>query len=446
MPASRRALGHPLRGRRSWWTALGGAALLLAGACGERSNVAPDAAVTVRGVVTDVDGTPLAARPVRLGSGVTAVEGGAGFLTVGLFCLSGECSGDFFDATTGDDGSYAFELTGSDTQSAFGEAAPFLLSTSSEPRGEHPTGPAVAARFRIQATDLALPTLGLVDPDVQLGGDGDEVTAGWDGAAAPGPYRVAFASTDGVPVWEAPVAEPTWRADGRVLEDTTGVMTVSGSRTDSVEGSDLDVTWRSAGLAFRGGFGAAPSRGASCELRSADGAVRALDGCPLTDGSFQVASLPTTVCPDPAAGSATTGCAPVASVRVRLSAPVPADLLVVRGCADPCHAAVAAAEGAATSDAGPISGTFATAALPGTPVAVVELTTDDVSSLAEVSLWSPTAAPDGQALLPAEGPPVPGGSDGGGSRGRAVAIVAAAALLIGAAVLVGRGRRTLSTR
>ena len=446
MPTTRRASDLTFRRRRGWWAASCSAALLLAGACGERSNVAPDAAVTVRGTVTDADGTPLASRPVRLGSGVTVAEGGAGALTVGLFCFSGECSGDFFDATTDDDGSYAFELTGRDTQSAFGEAASFLLSTSAEPQGEHPTGPAISARFRIQATDVALPALGLVDPDLHLGSDAAEVISRWDGAAAPGPYTVAFAAVDDVPAWEAQVVEPAWRGDGRVLEDTTGVVTVSGSRTDSVEGSDLAVTWRSAGLAFRGGFGAPPSRGASCELRSADGAVRALERCPLTDGSFQGAGLPTTVCSDPAAGSSTTGCAPVRSVRLRLPAPVPADLLVVRGCTDPCRAAVAAAEEAAATDVGPISGPFAAATLPGSPVAAVELTTDDVSSLAEVSLWSPAVATDGQPLLPAELPATLDGVEGEGSSGRRVAVGAAIALLVGAAVLIGRARRALSTR
>ena len=421
---------------------LGGVALLLVSACGESSKVDRDATVTVQGTLQDVDGTPLVSRPVRMGSGVSGLEGGAGFLTVGLFCLSGECAGDFFDARSGDDGAFAFELTGADTQSTFGEAVSFLLSTSGEPHGEHPTGPALAARFRIQTDQVTLPALQLVDPNLQIDAQGSTVSATWDGTA-PAPYTVGYATADGVPVWEATATEPAATVDGRVLEDVTGLATVSGSRTDAIEGSELEISWRSSGVAFRGGFGPPPSRGASCELRSGDGLVAEVDGCRLADGSWQRAGLPGTVCAPASTGTATTPCAPVERVRIHLPDAVPADLLVVRGCTDPCRAAVVDASQEAT-DVGPVSGPFGTVALRGAPVTAIDIITDDVTSLVEVSAWAP--ASQGPALLPVDVPAglVPGGDQADGGRPWVAAV--AVALVLGVLVALGPARRRLRAR
>jgi hypothetical protein len=418
---------------------LAGLAVLLVAACsGERSNLDRDAAVTVRGTLEDVDGTPLAARPVRLGSGVSALEGGAGVLTVGLFCLSGECSGDFFDEQSGDDGAYAFELTGADAQSTFGEAVSFLLTASGPPAGAHPSGPAVSARFRIQTEALTLPPLRLIDPALTVEAEGPRVAARWD-AAAPAPFTVTYATTASEPAWEASATEPAVVLDGRVLEDVTGLATVSGSRTDAVDGSDLTISWRSSAVAFRGGFGAPPSRGAACELRSADGAVAELGACPLTDGSFRSPGIASTVCPPAASTPSTAPCPAAERVRVHLPTAVPADLLVVRGCTGPCRVAVVAPNGSA-SDIGPISGPFGTLALPGAPVQAVDVVTDDPTSLAEVSVWSPPAEA-ATGLRPVEADdvaaPATGGADGPDRRGP---IAAAVVLLVGVAILLGRSR------
>jgi hypothetical protein len=421
---------------------LAGAALLLVlvGSCAERSNLDRDVAVTVRGTVHDVDGEPLAARPVRLGSGVSDLEGATGALTVGLFCLSGECAGDSFDDRSGEDGSFSFELTGADAQSTFGEAVSFLLSTSGEPRGKHPTGPAVSARFRIQTADLALPTLRLVDPGLRLAADGPAVTASWE-ADAPAPYTVSYATRDSEPVWEASVAAPAASADGRVLEDVTGLATVGGSRTDAVDGSDLTVSWRSSGVAFRGGFGAPASRGAPCDVRSSAGLATEIAGCPLTDGAFRRSAIPQSVCPEPAGEGTTTSCAPAEGIRVHLPTAVPADLLVVRGCTAPCRAEVVTGDGAAT-DVGPVSGAFATVALAGAPVTAVDIITADVTSLVEVSVWAP--ARQQPALAPVEDEAVRGAPMG--DTGRDPRLVAAAiVLLLGALAFAIRARRLLST-
>jgi hypothetical protein len=373
---------------------------------------------------------------VRLGSGVTTLEGGAGALTAGLFCLSGECSGDFFDDATDDDGSFVVELTGRDTQSAFGEATSFLLSTSAPPIGDHPAGPAVSARFRIQTTEVALPALQLVDPAFHLAATEGAVDAVWDGAVAPGPYTVRFADRDGATVWEAAVVEPASRIDGRVLEDTAGQVAVSGSRQDRIEGSDLTITWRSSSVAFRGGYGPPPSRGAPCELRAADGTVQALDDCGLTDGSFAAAGLPNVVCPEGPAATAPSGCSPVAAVRVVLPQAEPADLVVVRGGADGSR--LTAVHAAGPTDAGPVPAAFGTGALDGTPVVAVEVTAADVSALAEISVWSPV--PDApEPLLPVDEAAGlgEGGADDSGRHSRGLAAGVAGALLLLAGGLLG---------
>lgn len=416
------------------------ATLLVLAACAEQSNVDPGATVTVRGSVRDSDGSPLAARPVRLGSGVTVLEGGAGVLTLGLFCIEDACSGEFFDTTTSDDGTFSFELAGSDTQSAFGEATSFLLSTSAPPSRDSPAGPAISARFRIQTTDVVLPDLDLLDPAPQLGAAEGSVVVGWDGAVAPGPYVVSFVDRAGDAVWEAVEVEAAFRVDGRVLEESSGQVTVAGSRADAIEGSDVTITWRSSSVAFRGGSGAPPSRGAACELYAGDGSVQPLPECGLTDGSFRPAALPISVCPDQQPGPAA-ACGPTERVRVRLPSPVPADLVVVRGCTDPCRVAVVPEGGTEPTDVGPLSGAFATVALDGSSVVAVDVTTSDVAGLTELSVWSPL--PDRPALLPIDDPASFGAaSDDGESRRWWVIAAVALVLVTGIALGVVIGRRS----
>jgi hypothetical protein len=419
---------------------LAGLALLVAGACSEQSKVDRDAKVTVRGTVEDVDGAPLSSRAVRLGSGVSGLEGATGALTLGLFCISGECTGDFFDETTDGDGQYAFELTGADTQSAFGEAVSFLLSTSGEPRSDQVTGPVVSARFRIQTEALTLPTLRLVDPRLRLTSEAGSVAATWE-ATAPGPYALGFTGPGRALVWEVPAADPTATVDGRVLEDVTGLATVAGVRTDQAEGSDVTIRWRSPGLAYRGGFGAPPSRGARCEARAADGPARDLDGCPLTDGSFDGAGMPPSVCAEASAeaGGSTVppACSPVERVRVELPEPVAAELLVVRGCTRSCRASTVAADGAAT-DVGPVAGPFATVALGGAPVTAIDIVTSDPSDLAEVSVWGAVEA--GPALRPVDDPEALAPDSGDDDEDRRLPAGLATVALVGALVLLYRAR------
>lgn len=418
---------------------------LVVAACGEQSRVDPTANVRVHGSLRAVDGTPLDARPVRLGSGVSDLEGGAGVLTVGLFCLTGGCTGEFFDTTTGDDGSYAFELAGQATRSSFGEALSFLLSTADEPTGLHPTGPAVAARFRIQSTDLALPELQLVDPELQLRAEGHEVDARWDASVAAGPYSVTFVAEDDTLVWDAGVATGQVRLDGRILEDLRGRAFVAGERRDRIEGSDLAILWQSSSVAFHGGFGAPPSRGSDCALIAADGTEEPLPNCGLTDGAMTPTGAPGVVCPS---GETSTvpagGCPPASRLRVTLRTAVASDLVVVRGCRATCNVWTTP-EGTSTAvHAGAVTGPHGTVGLDGRPVTAVEVEiTDAPGELAEISVWAPVAAGDAP-LRPVDDPQRVGvlGGDSRTDPDRTpwvvAAIAAAAMTLVGAGVLLGR--------
>ncbi len=412
-------------------------------ACGEQSHVDPAATVSVQGSFRDIDGSPLAARPVRLGSGVSVAEGGLGFLTVGLSCIGGGCSGKSFDTTTDGSGSYHFSLSGRDTRSSFGEAESFLISSSAPPPESRPSGPAISARFRVQTTHVELPALALADvrPELHASDDGT-ISASWDGAVAPAPYTVTYRTTDGTPVWETAVNEPTAAVDGRVLEDLTGLATVRTSRSDAIEGSDLAIVTQSSGVAFRGGFGPPPSRGARCEARSEQGPTQAMDRCPLTDADFGAAAVPTAVCPGPGASSATTVCDTTTGVRVLLDEPLPAQLVVVRGCRDPCRVAPVGVDGS-VGDAVGVSAPFGVVQLGEDPLRAVDVLTTDVSALTEVSIWPATAVDD--VLLPVDDPTgLLGGGAGEHGRSNRLPAASAAALLALVILVLGVvvGRRT----
>lgn len=424
-------------------------ALVLLVACGEQSKIDPDAPVSVAGAFRDTDGSPLVDRPVRLGSGVTTAEAGFGVLTVGLSCLGGGCTGDSFDTTTADDGTFELALEGRDTRSSFGEATSLLLSTSAPPPADRPSGAAISARFRVQTTDVDLPVLTLADvrPSLEAGAGGT-VTARWDGSAAPAPYTLTYLGTAGERVWETSVTEARADVDGRVLEDVTGLATVTTSRADAIEGSTLEVTSRSSGVAFRGGFGPAPSRGSGCEIRSDAGAVQPLDACPVTDADLTPAVLSPVVCPTGSGDASTTACLPADRVRIVLDQQVAGQLVVVRGCTDPCRV-----EGIGPGDevmgAGPVASPFGAATLDGRPLRAVDVISADLSTLAEVSVWP--AVQGDQPLLPVRDPEqlVDGAAEDDGASGPITARAALAVLAVVAAFSVLGfviGRRTRSSR
>ena len=367
--------------RRRPWTALLLLLLALAAGCDEQSRVKASATVTVSGDLRSPAGSPLAKRPVKLGSGVGTGDGALGFLTLGLACTSGICSGKVKDTSTDAAGRFHFTLKGSETQSSFGEALSELLTGSAAPRGSEVSGASVSARFRIQAEQVRLPRLALVDPRLSLSSSGRSVQASWS-ATRPGPYRLSFENDTTVPIWESSTAGTRLPLDGRLLEDSSGRAVVSASASDQIAGSDLTITWRSPGIGYVAGAGAPLSRGRLCTFVYPQPAPPSLR-CPLTDGDLTSHVSAPRSCP---AGAKQ--CLPPTSVVVDLGAIAPVQLIVVRGCRGGCAVDVSL-DSRAFAPAGSVSDDYGSVALASRPARFVRVGLGS-GDLREVSVWGPS--------------------------------------------------------
>ena len=418
-----------------------------AGACFEGSRVDPDAAVVITGTARAPDGSPLADRPVRLGGGVGTDEGALAFLTLGLACTTGICSGRVTDTTTAVDGTYRFDLTGRDTQSTFGQAVTQLVTVSAAPGAGQVSGASASARFRVQVDELTLPVLDLVDPGLVLEGAG-EVEARWS-TPRPGPYELTFEEAQLVPVWQVTSGSGTATVDPRVLEDSSGRVVVSAGSTDRVEGSDVDLRWRSPGIGYAAGAGPPPSRGRACRVLVDTGAVAPVAGdCPVTDGDL-TASRPVAPACAPGTTDAPALCPRATAVEVDLAQPLPAELVVVRGCEGGCAVEVSE-DGSAYRPAGSVSAGFGTVALDRRPLRAVRVGLGSGTGLREVSVWAGRPGTAGLQALD----DVPSGlrrafspdADGSGDDGLPWSLGVVAAALVGAALaatgyVAGRRRR-----
>ncbi len=220
---------------RRFWAVVAVLALVLAG-CGETSNLDRSAAVVVSGRVLRADGTPAGGVPVALEREPSVGEIFTGLVVIPLTlftaCLTDPpaalCRGRSVKRTkTAADGTYSFNMTGDDTQTAFGNARSFTLTTGT---GEQ-AGPAVTANFKIQTEALVLPDLQLWQPAVTVAPG----RIGWS-PPADGEYRVGLEDTAGQLVWtfESPRAEVVF--DPRILEDTAGSLAVSARTTGNRRG------------------------------------------------------------------------------------------------------------------------------------------------------------------------------------------------------------------
>lgn len=413
-------------------------ALSAAAGCAESSRVDPDAAVTITGVVRAPDGSPLEGRPVRLGGGIGTDEGALAVLTLGLACTSGLCTGEVSDTTTSADGAYRFHLTGRDTQSTFGQAVTQLVSVTAAPGPGHVSGSAASARFRVQVADVRLPALDLVDPGLVVEGTGD-VVARWS-TPRPGPYEVTFEEAAVVPVWRVTTGSGPATVDPRVLEDSSGRVVVSARSTDRIEGSDVELSWRSPGVAYAAGAGPPPSRGQACRAVDEHGAlVPIATDCPVTDGDLTGPGTTVPACPAPAVGQPPAACPRPVAVQVDLDRPLPAELVVVRGCEGGCSVEVSD-DGSAYRPAGAVSAAFGAVALDGRPVAAVRVGLGSGPGLREVSVWA--GRPGTAGLRSVEGEPSrlrrAFSGEAGDGDGIPPALAVAAVLLAGA-VLVATG-------
>ena len=367
----------------------------------ESSNLDRSAAVVVSGRVLRADGTPAGGAPVALEREPTAGEVITGLVVIPLSlftaCLADPpaalCQGRSVKrATTSADGSYSFNLTGRDTQTAFGNARSFSLSAEV-------SGALVTADFRIQTQSLRLPDLQAWQPAVTV----VPGRIAWD-PPAPGSYQVVVEDSGGQLVWTFDSTRTEVTYDPRLLEDTTGSLAVSSLTKTTAEGTTVGVRRQSARVLYRSTAGPPVSRGRPCSVGPAGTPV---SPCPLTDGNLA------NTLPRPATTTtSTTGstAAPVAdTVTVDLGRAVEVSLVAVRGCS--CEVE-RSADGQAWTSVGRAAGYTAVVPSRTGPARFIRLT-GSISQLREVSVWEGAAAP---------APPAPAGASPGEPPARAAPV------------------------
>jgi hypothetical protein len=444
--------------------------LVVATAC-ETSNVDPDAEITIGGTATFQDGEPASGSRIALSKEWDLVEGLTTVASLGLACVS-----DDIDAACGDseldeaddDGSFAFDLKGSDTQGSFGQASTLEISAEAPAADDELQGPASVQRFRVQTEQLRLP-LRLWDAKLTFTADRQRGRATWapvgksvrpPGAAASKlAFTLEFRGDRGSTVWRFPAATSPVSVDPRLLEDAAGDVAVFADldpvTVPKEQGTGVDALFRSARLPYEGRAGVPDSRGKPCfTLEGAKKAERS--PCPLTDGDF-IETLPAAEEPCP------TGCPPTEEekdVILDLEDTLDIRLVTIRGCSSSCVVATSmdATTWTAFASGRPKGGgsdrldrpSFFAApndnlkltAPRATKARYVRVTTEDsITRLREVSVFDPVLAAEpepGRA-------PVPGERDGGpSSTTRTVLMIVAIALFaLALGLLIGsRMRRT----
>lgn len=350
------------------------------------SKVASDAAVTLTGSVQDANGIPVTGTRVVLLKEADFGEIFSGAViaisTLGLSCLVGQAPSFCARAphtTTDAAGSFSFHLKGADTQGSVGNADSFDVAAAG-----------TNVRFRIQRTQLAIPTLRTWGEAVSLSTAGGldsvvrpDLPAAYGGSPT---YAVNFTdATAGQPVWTVSPAQRSVSVDTRVLEDRHGTVEADARTRQAGPDTSFDFTYRSQTAAFSGP-GAAPSRGAACTSGGPGQAPRPLQPCGLTDGNlFASAPLPRV--------AACAACTPpvLSEVTLDLGTLRPVSLVVVRG-SDAALAVEASVDGAAWTPVGTTSGDpSAVTAAAGLRARYVRLRTPTglgIETLKEVSVWN----------------------------------------------------------
>lgn len=369
----------------------------------ETSALDRSAAVVVSGRVLQADGAPAAGVPVALEREPSVGEIFTGLVVIPLTlftaCLADPpaalCRGrSVTRATTTADGRYSFTLTGDDTQTAFGNARSFTLSTGAR----EDAAAVVSASFKVQTEALVLPDLQLWQPAVTVAAG----RIGWSPPAA-GEYRVVVEDTAGQLVWtfDTPRADLTF--DPRILEDTTGSLAVSARTTATAEGTTVSIQRQSGRVAYRSAAGPPLSRGRPCPLATA----APVTPCPVTDGNFVNGLAPATTTTTAPVGA--TVAAAREAVTVDLGRPADVSLIVVRGCSCDVDRSV---DGQTWTAVGRASGLTALVPSRAGAARYVRLT-GSLTDLHEVSVWegaavaAPASPPAGNGSPPAAAPTVP---------------------------------------
>jgi len=431
--------------------ALAVASLVLVGC--ETSQVDGSATVTVSGRILRADGSPAARVAVGLEEEPSLGELAAGTLIVPLTlftaCLADPppalCRDrDVRRTTTAADGTYSFQMRGSDTQTFFGNVRDLSVSAELPPATGEVAGAAVNAVFNVQTENLRLPDLQLWEPQVAVG----RGRIGWEPLAGAGGYQVGVEDTGAEPVWtfESRGREVTF--DPRILEDTAGSLAVSTRAPATAEGTTVSILRRSARVAYRSTAGPPISRGQPCAPRDI-----VVARCPLTDGDFTTrlpappastsTTTTTTITNQPAPGP--TVASPSDWVSIDLGRPRDVALVVVRGCACQVEGSV---DGQRWTPLGRSTGFTAVVPARTGPARYVRLS-GSVAGMGEVSIWdaSPPPSPPATAGPTPEvaAPPALASPGGTGSSSRTapalVALVAVLAAAVVTAAVAARDRR-----
>jgi hypothetical protein len=349
------------------------------------SKVAPSAPIHLSGTVADAAGHPVAGAPLLLFKEVDFGEALVG-LTVALATLGAACflpSGPAVcararKATSGPGGTFSFDLSGRDTQGSVGNADSFDLTALLPPTPGAPARAATTVRFRIQRTDLAIPTLRAWGAAIEVTNGGAAIQVKWPSLPAQGygssaGYSVQF--VDGATqqaVATVAGAKSGASVDPRWLEDRSGTTEVDASTREKGPDTNFVFTYRSQTAPFQG-HASPPSRGAPCFASKANAAPTSVSPCRLTDGELFT--------PAGVSGDA---------VYLDLGRPAPVALVVVRG-GSSVLAVETSADAKAWNPLGNTTGGFSpvapTAATTARYVRVRSTSGLDLANLTEISVW-----------------------------------------------------------
>jgi hypothetical protein len=363
------------------------AALLVAGAAAgcTQSKLPRDAKVTISGTVAD--GAPLTGAVVVMRiepTGFQALGGlGLAFTTLGMSCAVGVgeiCRDGSRKVGTAGGGAFQFELTGEDLQDSLGAAQTASFTVGGSPRGPEISGPVTSESTVVQVTKLDLGALALWRPALNIGSSDVTASVSWsplpsEMASARG-YRAVFDDARGGVVWRQDGGDSA-TFDARLLEGTSGGVSVLATAERPVPDGSATLAYRSSRLPYQSGFGVPASRGARC--------ASAGQPCRLTDGEFAT----------PHSG--------LDPVVIELNRQLDVSLLAVRGCGQSCLVEVSTDRTQWTALATVTEAFAAVAPSVRPPARFVRITPDTTSSLTEVSVWDGDAAPPArQALAIAE--------------------------------------------
>jgi hypothetical protein len=286
--------------------------------------------------------------------------------------------------TTAADGGYSFNLTGNDTQTAFGNARSFTVATQVPPAAGEVAGAAVTAYFKIQTENLRLPDLQVWQPRVAVAAN----RIAWD-PPAPGAYQVVVEDGAGTLVWTFDSTRPDVTFDPRILEDTSGSLAVSAMTNVGAEGTSVTVRRQSARVGYRSAAGTPLSRGRSCAVGLAP-----TSPCAVTDGDMA------NQLPRPATSTTSTTAPAPEFVTVDLGRPADVSLVVVRGCTCQVERST---DGQTWTAVGRSTGYTAVASARPATARFIRLT-GSIYQLREASVWE-GPAPQAPATAPPGSPP-----------------------------------------